>query len=114
MESHKELEVWKRLIELVDEIYIITRLLLKSEVYGLVSQMQRSSVSIPSNIAEGYNRNHRPEYIQFLRIANASAAELDTQIIICHRQYSELNYKKVESLLIEVQKMLYVIIKKLR
>ena len=86
----------------------------KSEVYALASQIQRSSVSIPSNIAEGYKRNHRQEYIQFLAIANASAAELDTQIIICHRQYPDLNYKKIESLLVEVQKMLYVIIKKLR
>jgi len=70
--------------------------------------MRRSAVSIPSNIAEGYNRKHRQEYIQFIRIAFGSGAELETQIIIVKRLELVLSnrLKKVESLLVEVMKML--------
>ncbi len=114
LQSFKELEVWKRSIDLVDEIYIITRQFPKSETYALASQMQRAAVAIPSNIAEGYKRNHRPEFVQFLGIANASSGELETQIIIPKRQYPEIVYNKAESLLVEVQKMLYVLIEKLK
>lgn len=71
--------------------------------------MRRAAVAIPSNIAEGYKRNHRAEFIQFLGIANASAAELETQIIISKRQYKDLDYFLTENLLIEIQKMLDVI-----
>lgn len=85
----------------------------KNEVYGLCSQMQRSAVAIPSNIAEGCKRNHRAEFIQFLGIANASSAELETQLIIAKRLYSGIEFSKAESLLVEVQKMLHVLISKL-
>jgi len=112
--SFKELIVWKKSIELVNEIYKITKQLPKSETYGLASQMQRAAVAIPSNIAEGYRRNHRPEYFQFLSIAISSAAELETQVIICKEQYSEIENLKTESLLDEVQKMLYSMISKLK
>ena len=91
-------------MDLVDEIYIITRQFPKSETYGLASQMQRAAVAIPSNIAEGSKRNHTLEFIQFLGISNASAAELETQLLISRRQYKELDYNKAESLLLEVQK----------
>lgn len=67
-------------MELVKEIYRITKLMPKTEMYVLVSQMLRAAISIPSNIAEGFKRNHRNEYKQFLAIANASAGELETQI----------------------------------
>ena len=76
--------------------------------------MLRAAISIPSNIAEGYRRGHRPEFIQFLSIAIASAAELETQLIISKRQYSGISYSKAESLLEEIRKMLYVLIKKLK
>ena len=114
LQSFKELEVWKRSIDLVDEIYAITRQFPKSELYALASQMQRAAVAIPSNIAEGYKRNSRLEFIQFLSIANASSGELETQIIIAKRLYPEFNYRRAEELLTEVQKMLYVLIKKLK
>jgi four helix bundle protein len=113
VESYKQLEVWKRSIELVKEIYKVTEDFPKSEMYGLVSQMRRAAVSIPSNIAEGYKRKNLGEYIQFLSIADASAAELETQIIISKDLYSNINFSKTESLLEEVQKMLVVIIRKL-
>jgi four helix bundle protein len=107
---YKELIVWQKAIDLVDEVYKITKQFPKSELYGLSSQMQRAAVSIPSNIAEGQTRNNLPEYIQFLGIAYASSAELETQIIISKRQYNEVNSIKAEGLLVEVQKMLNALI----
>ena len=82
MKTHKDLEVWKNSIELVTEIYRITETFPKSELYGLVNQIRRSAVSIPSNISEGAARNHQKEFIQFLYIAQGSVAELETQLII--------------------------------
>jgi len=102
LNSYKELIVWQKSIELVNEIY------------GLSSQMQRAAVIIPSNIAEGYRRNHRAEFIQFLAIAISSAAELETQLIICKQQYTDIDYSKAEALLDEIQRMLYVMISKLK
>jgi four helix bundle protein len=82
VESFKHLIVWQRAIELVKEVYRITDGLPKSEMYGLVSQMRRSAVSIPSNIAEGKKRKTKNDFLHFLRIADGSAAELETQVII--------------------------------
>lgn len=100
-------------MDLVDEIYSITRKFPNSETFALASQMQRAAVAIPSNIAEGQKRNHRSEFIHFLGIANGSVAELETQLGITKRQYN-LNISQAEGLLIEVQKMLSVLIKKLK
>ncbi|GAJ04402.1 unnamed protein product, partial [marine sediment metagenome] len=72
-------------MELVVEIYKLTDKFPRSELYGLTSQKRRAAVSIPSNIAEGYVRKHRQEYIQFLRIAFGSGGELETQVIIAKR-----------------------------
>jgi four helix bundle protein len=80
--THKDLEVWKRAVDFVVDIYAITRYFPKEELYGLTSQMRRCAVSIPSNISEGAARNHNNEFIQFLYIALGSAAEIETQIII--------------------------------
>lgn len=113
LESYKQLEVWKRSMELVKEVYRITEQFPKSELYGLVSQMRRAVISIPSNIAEGYKRRNLGEYVQFLSIADASAAELETQIIIAKDLYPKIGFSKAESLLEEVQKMLVVMIRKL-
>lgn len=111
---YKELTVWQKAVKLVEEVYSFTKKFPQSEVYALASQMQRSAVAVPSNIAEGHARNHRAEFIQFLGVAYASCAELDTQIIIAKKQYPNLDYKKAEGLLIEIQKMLAVLIKKLK
>lgn len=111
VKSYKELIVWQKSIDLVKEIYSITKQFPKNEVYALVSQMQRSAVSIPSNIAEGWSRNHKLEFTRFLAIANASAAELETQIIIAKDEYFKINYSKAENLLLEVQRMLYALIR---
>lgn len=79
LKDYKELEVWKKAYRLVLEIYRATDKFPKTELYGLTSQMRRASVSVPSNIAEGYRRGHRAEYLQFLSMAMGSAAELETQ-----------------------------------
>jgi len=82
------LRIWKIGIEVVKDIYILTKKFPKEELYGLTSQMRRSAISIPSNIAEGFRRYHNKEYRQFLYIALGSCAELETQIIIAN----ELDY----------------------
>ena len=80
MKSHKDLDVWKSAMSLAKQVYENTQNYPKEELYGLVSQMRRCAVSIPSNIAEGASRNSVKEFIQFLYIATGSASELDTQI----------------------------------
>jgi len=83
--NHKDLEVWKKSIDLVSNIYKITESFPNKELYGLTNQIRRAAVSIPSNIAEGAARNSKKEFIQFLYIALGSLSELETQIIIASR-----------------------------
>jgi len=80
--NFRDLEVWKLGKKIVTDIYQLTGEFPKSETYGLVSQMRRAAISIPSNIAEGFNRYHNKEYRQFLYIALGSCAELETQLEI--------------------------------
>ncbi len=112
--NFKQLIVWQKAMQLVDEVYGITQQFPKNELYALASQMQRAAVAIPSNIAEGNRRNHKPEYIQFLGIALGSAAELETQVLISEKQYGKIDYKNAKDLLEEVQKMLVTIIRNLK
>jgi len=86
VKDYKELKVWQQGIEIVDKIYSITDNFPKDELYGLTNQMRRSALSIPSNISEGFVRNHSKEYIQFLYISLGSCAELETQIIIAQKR----------------------------
>lgn len=88
--SHKKLEAWKTSMNLSVEIYNITQNFLKDELYGLINQIRRSVVSIPSNIAEGCARQTAKETTQFLYISLGSVAELETQLLIA----KELNYIK--------------------
>jgi four helix bundle protein len=82
MKTHKDLDVWKKSMDLVTEIYKVTGVFPREEIYGLTNQMRRCGVSIPSNIAEGASRNSSKEFVQFLYIALGSASELETQILI--------------------------------
>lgn len=115
MNSYKQLIVWQKAYQLSLEIYSATKLFPKEELFGLTSQIRRSSVSIISNIAEGNARGGRKEYIQFLWIAFASGAELEAQILLSKDLglIKEGDYTKISSLLTEVMKMLNVLIKKL-
>ena len=83
--SHKDLIVWQKSMDLVVLIYGMTESFPKSELYGLTSQMRRAVISIPSNIAEGRRRGSKNQYSQFVNIAYASGAELETQIEIAKR-----------------------------
>ncbi|MDZ4808075.1 MAG: four helix bundle protein [Bacteroidota bacterium] len=86
--TYKDLDVWLRSRALVKDIYLSTQNFPKDELYGLVSQMRRCAVSIPSNIAEGYGRQYKKETIQFFHIARGSLYELETQLFIA----LDLNY----------------------
>ncbi|MBH0199980.1 MAG: four helix bundle protein, partial [Nitrospira sp.] len=84
MRNFRELEVWKLGKKIVLDVYRVTKDFPKEEMYGLVAQMRRAAVSIPSNVAEGFNRKHNPEYRQLLYVALGSCAELETQIEVAH------------------------------
>ncbi|HEO64155.1 MAG TPA: four helix bundle protein [Candidatus Omnitrophica bacterium] len=92
IKSFKELKIWQKGIEIVKDVYMLTKEFPKEEIYGLTSQIKRSSISIPSNIAEGFKRYHSKEYRQFLHIALGSAAELETHLVIA----KELKFIKQE------------------
>jgi four helix bundle protein len=95
MKTHKDLDIWKRGIEFVEQIYKVTNTFPKEELYGLTSQMRRSAVSYPSNIAEGAARSSKKEFIHFLYVALASLSEVETQLIIGER----LRYLRAGTLL---------------
>ena len=78
--AHRKLDVWKRSMEFVRDIYQVTEAFPKAELYGLTSQMRRAAVSIPSNLAEGAARKGNKDFTQYLNIAQGSISELDTQI----------------------------------
>ena len=90
MKTHKDLDVWKLSRVFVSDVYKITEDFPKSENYGLTSQIRRSVISIPSNIAEGSARQGNKEFIQFLYISLGSLAELETQLLLA----IDLNYLK--------------------
>lgn len=82
IKDYKELMIWKKGIEIVEKVYKTTKTFPKNEMFGLTSQMRRASISISSNIAEGFARNSTKEYIHFLYISRGSCAELETQLLI--------------------------------
>lgn len=111
--SFKELIVWQKAMELAKEVYGISKNLPPEEIYSLSSQIKRSAISIPSNIAEGHKRGTK-DFIRFLIIAYGSSAELETQLILCNSIYPQIQIEKALKLVVEVEKLLSVIIKKLR
>jgi len=114
MSGFKELKVWNLSMDLVQRVYKDTRDFPTSENYGLVSQMRRSAVSIPSNIAEGSSRNNQKEFIQFLYIAQGSLSELDTQILISSRLGYKINYEPYDELFKQIRSMIAGLIKSLQ
>jgi len=84
--SYRDLTVWQRAMDLADVAYEMTKSFPRDERFGLTSQLQRSAVSIPSNIAEGHGRDHLGEYLHHLSIANGSLMELETQLTIAARR----------------------------
>jgi four helix bundle protein len=115
-ESFMDLVVWRRAVELSTEIYHLTATFPKSEQFGLVNQMRRASVSIASNIAEGYGRSTKGEYLQFLGHARGSKCELQTPLVIAKALGfgAAPSYERNERLCADVSRMLIAMMKKLR
>lgn len=113
--TYRDLDIWRRGVELVKRIYEVTEKFPKHEIYGLVSQMRRCVVSIPSNVAEGFRRYHNKEYKQFLYISLGSCAELETQITISKelKYIDESEENKCLELLDHICRMISNLIKKL-
>jgi four helix bundle protein len=114
--TYKDLIVWQKSIDLSIKIYKITFLFPKDELFGLSSQMKRSAVSIPSNIAEGRHRGTRKDFASFLRISLGSSAELQTQLEISKKLsfVNELDYNECNKMLDEIMRMLNAMILKLK
>lgn len=106
MRPHYKLEAWKNAMNLVDEIYEATSDFPAEEKFGLVSQMRRSAVSVPSNIAEGAARNSDAEFAHHLNIAKGSLSELETQVIISKRQDYVANISEIIDLIEKVASQL--------
>lgn len=114
MHNLKELKIWIKAIDLATEVYKLTAEFPKEEKYGLTSQIRRSAISVPSNIAEGAGRNSDKEFVYFLGVSNGSSYELQTQLVIS--RYLDLVDARVDQLLDEIdqiQKMNYSLQKKL-
>ena len=115
VKTYRDLIVWQKAMELVTEIYVHTKSFPEDERYGLTSQLRRCSISLPSNVAEGYGRNSTQDYIRFLRIANGSLFELQTQLEIA----SNLGFLTGEIFSVlfessrEIERMLSSLIKKI-
>jgi four helix bundle protein len=116
MKNYKELDVWQKSIDLVMELYKITESFPAEERYGLISQIQRAGVSIPSNIAEGWGRGSTKEYVQYLRISRGSLAELETHLIIAQKlnYISEKNIMDLQNKITIIGKMLNNLMKSLK
>lgn len=112
VKSYRELKVWQKGIELVKEVYALTRKFPKYETFGLADQLRRSAVSVPSNIAEGQARQYTGEFRQFLHTALGSLAEVDTQIVIAFDlgYIADQEARNIEQHVIELQKMIHSLI----
>ncbi len=109
MRKYKDLKIWERSVELATSIYQITTTFPPEEKFGLISQMRRASVSVPSNIAEGAGRSSDKEFKRFLDIAYGSLYELQTQLIISAKLkfVDQSTTSKIDAEIIEIQKMIY-------
>ena len=115
LKNYKELKVWQKSYKLCLDVYKRTGSFPKEEIYGLVSQIRRSAVSVPSNIAEGYGRKTTADYTRFLYIAYGSLCELETQIMLSNdlRYLDQVNLKSLRADLSEVERMLKALIRSL-
>lgn len=112
--SHKDLDVWKKSIILVKDIYKTTSRFPKEEQFGITQQMRRSAISIPSNIAEGAGRGSKKEFVHFLAIAQGSLAELETQLIISNELEIIHGMGDFEARIMEIRMMLGGLTRKLQ
>jgi four helix bundle protein len=115
MKSHKDLEAWKNSINLVFEIYTLTRSFPKEELFCLTQQLRRAIISVPSNISEGAARNQKREFIRFLRISTGSLAEVETQLLIARQQnyFREPEFTRITDAMNKVRSQISGLIKSL-
>ena len=115
LKNFKELKVWQKSYQLCLDVYKVTKGFPKEEKYGLTSQIRRASVSIPSNIAEGYGRRTTPDYVRSLYVAYGSICELETQIMLCGdlTYIEEENLRGIQNDIREVERMLKALIRSL-
>jgi len=116
VKDFRDLKIWNRGIDLVEKIYKITKSFPQEELYCLTSQLRRASISVPSNIAEGFARRSNKEYKQFLYISLGSCAEITTQIIVARKSgyLRERESKQLEQEIDTLSKMTMSLIKKIR
>lgn len=115
IQSHEDLIVWQKAVELSVLLYKLTDTFPQREMYGISAQMRRAAVSVPSNIAEGRRRGTTKDFAHFLRIAHGSIAELETQLLISRKLAfcDNESMNNIQSLITEISKMLHAIIRKL-
>jgi four helix bundle protein len=115
LQTYKELKVWQKAVDLVEQVYLLTRSFPSDEKFGLVSQMRRAAVSVPANIAEGYGRTHRGDYLRYLSVSRGSLLELETHLEIARRlQFADEEHSTVLGQRIqEVDRMLFGLIESL-
>lgn len=111
--TYRDLIAWQRSMDLVECVYRETAELPKEELYGLVSQLRRCAVSIPSNIAEGWGRHSRQDYIRFLRMSQGSLYELSTQAELCDRLRFDGDWHDIVTAVDEVRRILHGLIRSL-
>jgi len=114
MTGYKNLDVWKKSMLLVTDIYELVKSLPKDETYALSDQIRRSAVSVPSNIAEGSSRNSKKEFIQFLYISLGSLCELETQLLIAKNVGYVENIDAIEKKITSIKKMINALITSLK
>lgn len=111
MKDHKDLDVWKQSMLLAEQIYGLTKDFPLDEKFGLVAQMKRSAVSVPSNIAEGAVRKGKKEFIQFLYIAMGSLSELETQLYLSYRLQFMDSIDELITLIEKIKQLLFGLIR---
>ena len=112
--DYKDLNVWKESMDLVENIYKIAKLFPKEESYALSGQIKRAVVSVPSNIAEGQNRNTKKEFIQFLYISLGSISEVETQLLIARRLNYVNNIEMELKQITKIRKMINALINSIK
>ena len=116
IQSYKDLLIWQKGIEITEKVYLLTKSFPIDEIYSLTNQIKRATVSIPSNIAEGFGRNSTKSYVNFLKISRGSLYELETQLIIAEKQkfISDLDLlQSINELISEEGKMINSYINKI-
>jgi four helix bundle protein len=115
VKSYRDLKVWEKSMDLVVESYRVSKLLPKTEMFGLISQIQRAAVSVPANIAEGHGREHLGDYLRHLSIASGSLMELETHMLITTRLYIPMDEVKCAlDMVRELDRMLSGLTKRLK